>query len=162
MQAVEGDRWTGRTLGAGFVEGFEEEEDCESLGYHISRLQNLKQLSLDDMPHAITSWKEFSWPASLAVANMRTGLMQPHSFLLIINQIAPNLRKLRLSCSEYLGRAPPREHQWKTEDSLKLPNFTELECCSKYINILNNFTTCKALEKLTWVGSWRSERPSNK
>lgn len=137
-------------------EAFDSEEDCKSIGYHISQLKHLTQLALEETSFVVGSWYGFNWSGSLTDISVSFDYhytLHPLELLYLVDQMAPNLEKLKFSYfdgdEELLDSISLSQHRRMTHPEY-VPHLTELKCGTTNKEVLHTLITCKKLQKLTW------------
>lgn len=135
-----------------------------SLGWHLSQLQHLTRLHLDDVASLDESWCDYAWPKTLDDVSLKgCRKLRAISFHKLIHLIAPNVSRLQIEFDDPAGSAyahegfdsetvwsgPGVDLDWTPEHRFNLPALTKLSLStSKRHELLTAFQDCVGLREL--------------
>lgn len=118
---------------------------CERLGQSISKITNLKNLSITSTDCVDAAWRKFEWSGSIVDLRLEGFNFKGETDYKVIDHIAPNVVKLILApdspIDDWIDEMP-NQHVYN------LPNLVSLELKTWCEDLAPRFQYCKSIEKL--------------
>ncbi|KAG0152099.1 hypothetical protein CROQUDRAFT_35766 [Cronartium quercuum f. sp. fusiforme G11] len=129
-----------------------QQDEKQSLGFHLAQLKFLKKLSLYSVTSVDESWCLHSWPNHITHLEIcwcrEVSLKLAHQ---LIDRLAPNLTSLTLGIHEKDGhneKLKPDDSAHSIQEPFVLPTLTALALRDESIHLLPLFRDCNRLNRL--------------